>query len=87
MLEAPRIEIIKKHKDTYPNALCCIVFAPNFHNVGYEGIIERFGYLDNRSAEDIHFYCAGYGAYWSLDCFPDMKLVNVQKYQDGYPIP
>lgn len=75
MIEAPDFNAVKMHKDSCPDALCCIVFAPEFHKLGYEGIIDRCEYLNARSKESIHFYCAGYGAYWNNDYAPDMKSV------------
>lgn len=63
MIEAPDFNAIKEHPTNRRDALCCIVFAPKFHRPGYEGIISRCEYLNARSREYIHFYCAGYGAY------------------------
>lgn len=67
MIEAPDFNTIKRHGMNGGDALCCIVFAPKFHKSGYEGIIGRCEYLDARSNEPIHFYCAGYGAYWNTE--------------------
>ena len=58
MIEAPDFNTVKKHKTSGSGALCCIVLAPKFHKLGYEGIISRSDYLDERSKESIHFYCA-----------------------------
>lgn len=87
MLEAPNFQTIKNHIQAYPNAICCIVIAPYFHKIGFTSIIQRFGYLDHRSSEDIHFYCAGYGGYWNKDIFPDMEEIGITKYQAGASIP
>lgn len=76
MLEAPDLDIIKQHNNEYPNAICCILLAPEFDKLGFDSIIQRIGYLDLRSSEDIHFYCVGYGGYWNNNYAPDMKYIN-----------
>lgn len=79
MIEAPDFNTIKRHGMNGGDALCCIVFAPKFHKSGYEGIISRCEYLDARSNEHIHFYCAGYGAYWNTEYAPDMEPLAISK--------
>lgn len=76
MIPAPTLEHIKAHKDNYPNALCSILFAPPFSRIGREGIIPRFAYLDARSGQSIHFYCAGYMGYADGRKFPDMEEIG-----------
>lgn len=87
MLEAPKLQTIKEHKNKYLNTICCIVLAPKFHQLGFDNIIQRFGYLDHRSSEDIHFYCVGYGGYWNKIDVPDMEKIGINKYQSGIDIP
>lgn len=79
MIEAPSFNAVKKHKTCYRDTLCCIVFAPEFHKLGYEGIINRREYLHARSKEHIHFYCAGYGAYWNTEYAPDMAPLHISQ--------
>jgi hypothetical protein len=87
MLAAPSLRDILSHRQDHPGALCCILFAPPFSKVAREGIIPRIGYLNNRSATDIHFYCAGYGGYWHIDDFPDMEAIGDVRYDGGTVIP
>lgn len=79
MIEAPDFNAIKEHRTSCRDAMCCIVFAPKFHRSGYEGIISRCEYLNARSSEYIHFYCAGYGAYWNEEYAPDMEPLPISK--------
>lgn len=87
MLPAPTLNEVKLHPNKYPDALCCILFAPLFSKIGKEGVIPRVGYLNSRSAKDIHFYCAGYGGYWRREQFPDMEVVGDVRYEGGVSIP
>ncbi len=87
MLEAPNLSAVKEHMRQNTNAICCILFAPKFSQLGFEDIIHRFGYLDYRTGEDIHFYCAGYGGYWHPSDVPDMADIGIGKYQGGTEIP
>lgn len=83
MIEAPSLESIKQHKNEHSNAICCILLAPKFSKLGYEDIIKRFGYLDSRTGEKLHIYCAGYGAYWNDSYAPDKEDVGIAKYNNG----
>ncbi|WP_149206081.1 hypothetical protein [Flavobacterium johnsoniae] len=83
MIEAPSLNTIKQHRQEHSNAICCILFAPKFSKLGYEDIIKRFGYLDSRTGEKLHVYCAGYGAYWNDIYAPDKEDVGVAKYNNG----
>ncbi|MFV8465380.1 hypothetical protein [Flavobacterium sp. LB1P62] len=83
MIEAPSLNAIKQHRQEHNNAICCILFAPKFSKLGYEDIIKRFGYLDSRTSERLHVYCAGYGAYWNDIYAPDKEEVGVVKYSNG----
>ncbi|HEY5745312.1 MAG TPA: hypothetical protein VIU12_04465 [Chryseolinea sp.] len=87
MLEAPSLNAVRNDMKEHPSAICCILVAPNFSRLGYENIILRFGYLDYRTGEDIHFYCAGYGGYWNKGSVPDMTDIGIGKYEGGTVIP
>lgn len=87
MLEAPSFTKVKNHLEKKEKAICCILFAPEFSKAGFNEIISRFGYLDSRTGADIHFYCAGYGGYWSKSEVPDMQDIGVGKYEAGTRIP
>lgn len=87
MFPAPTLVDVLSHRQRYQNALCCILFAPPFTSVGKEGVIPRIAYLSDRSAEYVHFYCAGYGGYWHRDEFPDMQEIGDVHYPGGTVIP
>ena len=76
MLAAPTLDDVLSHSRKHPNALCCILFAPPFSKAAKEEVIPRIGYLNGRSAKDLHFYCAGYGGYWHRSDFPDMETIS-----------
>lgn len=76
MLPAPSLNDVLQHRERHPEALCCLLFAPPFSKPAKEGVIPRLGYLHHRSGDFIHFYCAGYGAYWHKDEFPDMEAID-----------
>lgn len=84
MIEAPSFESIKEHRQEHSNAICCILFAPKFSKLGYEEIVKRFGYLDRRTGDKLHIYCAGYGAYWNNEYAPDKEDVGIAKYNYDY---
>lgn len=87
MIPAPSIADISTHYSKYPGALCCILFAPLFSETARKGIIPRLEYLNERTADNINFYCAGYGKYWQRSDFPDMEEVNNDKSQQGKKSP
>jgi hypothetical protein len=87
MRAAPTLSDVKNHKNDKDIAMCCILIAPIFTNVGSEDVVPRIGYLDYRSAKYIHFYCAGYGGYWQKSHFPDMQEIGIGKYDEGTEIP
>ncbi len=47
----------------------------------------RLGYVDDRTGENVHFYCAGYGGYWHQSFVPDMKDLGEHTYRNGTMIP
>jgi hypothetical protein len=63
MIEAPTLQDIQKHRENFSNSLGAIIFAPKFSKRGYDEIIQRLEYLNRRTGKNLHFYCAGYGAY------------------------
>lgn len=63
MIEAPSLLEVRKHREKFPNSLGAIIFAPKFSKRGFDEIIQRLEYLNRRTGENLHFYCAGYGAY------------------------
>jgi hypothetical protein len=87
MLAAPKLADLTHHEREHPGALCCLLFAPPFSKTAKEGIVPRLGYLSSRSADDIDFYCAGYGGYWQKRDFPDMEFIGDVRYADGVRIP
>lgn len=87
MLEAPTLDHVMAHPRREDGAACCILLAPPFTKVGKDEIIPRLGYLDNRSAQYVHFYCAGYGGYWHPSFVPDMQDIGKVKYEGGTMIP
>ncbi len=87
MLPAPALQDVLNHKTREDNALCCILMAPPFTKVGKEGVVPRLGYLNDRSGNRVHFYCAGYGGYWRRSDFPDMEDLGEVRYEDGCVIP
>lgn len=87
MLEAPTFQHILAHRTRKDDAVCCILLAPKFTKIGQEEIIPRINYLDHRSAEHVHFYCAGYGAYGDRQRIPDMEKIGSVRYPNGVVIP
>lgn len=87
MLPAPTLADVLVHREHAPDALCAVLFAPPFSKVAAEGIIPRIAYLNERSKQTIHFYCAGYGGYWTEEQVPDMTSLTSVRYPDGTVIP
>jgi hypothetical protein len=83
VLFAPSLKEVLEHVSNQPNAVCCILFAPLFSKIAKEGVMQRLGYLNSRSANDVHFYCAGYGAFWPSKFFPDIEELGEHQYEDG----
>lgn len=61
-----------------------ILFAPPCTKVASERIVPRLGYLNARTAEHIHFFCAGYGGYGFAE---GAKPIGEVRYNDGVVIP
>ena len=87
MLPAPEFANVLKHRSLGYNPLCAILLAPLFTRVGEEDIIPRIGYLNDRTARNIHFYCAGYGGYWNYNTVPDMEEIGDVHYENNIVIP
>lgn len=87
MVEAPNLTDVKNHKNKLPDAMGCIIIAPKFHKKGFDEILQRLEYLNLRSGENLHLYCAGYGAYWNETIVPDMENINQSKISNNHIIP
>lgn len=87
MLPAPTLADVLVHRERSPDSLCAVLFAPPFSKVATEGVIPRIGYLNAHSKQAIHFYCAGYGGYWTEAEVPDMTPLRAVRYDDGTVIP
>lgn len=87
MIEAPNLDTVKTHENEYPNSMGCILIAPKFHKKGFDEIIQRLEYLNHRSGENLHFYCAGYGAYWNSEFTPDMEELGISRMFNNDAIP
>jgi len=83
MIDSPNLEKVKRHKANNPDAMGCILLAPKFHKKGFDEIIQRLEYLNQRSGQNLHFYCAGYGAYWNNEIAPDMEELNISLYHNS----
>ncbi len=87
MIETPTLEDLKNHRIEFPNSMACIIIAPKFSNKGYSDIMNRIGYLNLRSGQNLHFYCAGYGAYLPPSFAPDIERLPDGKVYEGTLIP
>ena len=84
MLPAPSLEELRHSLGHKRTPVVGILFAPPFTEIGCEKIVPRLGYLNARTAEFIHFFCAGYGGYHFAD---DAVSIGDIKYEDGTVIP
>lgn len=55
--------------------LAGILFARPTSSLAKEEIIPNLRYFHKRSANTTHFFCGGYGAYWSDGVYPDKTAV------------
>jgi len=67
----PRIKLV----DTSLRAIVGILFAQPTHKIVKDEILDNLEYFHERSGTAIHFFLAGYGAYWQPGYAPDMKKV------------
>ena len=63
MIEAPNLTNVTQHRNENPYGIKAILLAPKFNKRSFDDIIQRIEYLNIRSGNTLHFYCAGYGAY------------------------
>ncbi|MCS7068414.1 MAG: hypothetical protein NZN28_07270, partial [Meiothermus sp.] len=84
MLLAPSLKELREALKEKRTPLIGIIFAPPYTRVARERIVPRLGYLNARTAEHIHFFCAGYGAYGFAE---DAKPIGEVRYDDGRVIP
>jgi hypothetical protein len=84
MLPAPSLEELRRTLNEKPAALVGLLFAPPYTKVASETIVPRLGYLDARSGQFVHFFCAGYYGYGSPH---DGDPIGEMRYRDGTVIP
>jgi len=84
MYPAPSLEEMRRTLEQHRTDIIGVLFAPPFTKVGRENIAPRLGYLDGRTGQHIHFFCAGYGGYGFAD---DLVSVGEMRYDNGVVIP
>jgi hypothetical protein len=84
MLPIPSLDELRQPLQQKRTPVIGILFAPPYTKVGSERIVPRPGYLNARTAEYIHFFCAGYGGYHFAD---DARDIGEVSYEDGTVIP
>ena len=84
MLPAPSLRELRQVLEEKRTPIIGILFAPPYTQIAGERIVPRLGYLNARSAEHIHFFCAGYGGYGFAE---DAKPIGEVQYEDGVVIP
>lgn len=84
MYPAPSLEEMKRILQQHRTDIIGVLFAPPYTRVGRENIAPRLGYLDGRTGQHIHFFCAGYGGYGFAD---DIVPVGDMRYDNGVVIP
>lgn len=84
MLPAPSLEELHRTLSEKPAAVVGLLFAPPYTKVASETIVPRLGYLDHRSGQFVHFFCAGYYGYGSPY---DGDPIGEMRYPDGTVIP
>jgi hypothetical protein len=84
MLPAPSFKELRQNLKRKRTPIIGILFAPPYTKVARDGIVPRLGYLNARTAEYIHFFCAGYGGYGFAD---DAEPIGEVRYEDGVMIP
>jgi hypothetical protein len=71
MYTAPSLEKMRCTLKWHQTEIIGVLFAPPYTTVGRENIVPRLVYLDRRTGQHIHFFCAGYGEYqFADDCIP-----------------
>jgi hypothetical protein len=84
MYPAPSIEVMRRTLAAHRTDIIGLLFAPPYTDVGKENLAPRLGYLDGRSGQHIHFFCAGYGGYAFAD---DLQTIGELRYDNGVVIP
>src|SRR5437867_1147511 len=84
MFPAPSIEEMRRTLEQHRTDIIGLLFAPPYTRVGKENIAPRLGYLDGRSGQHIHFFCAGYGGYGFAE---DLVPIGDMRYDNGVVIP
>jgi len=84
MYPSPSFEVMRHTLTEHRTDIIGLLFAPPYTDVGKENLAPRLGYLDGRSGQHIHFFCAGYGGYGFAD---DLVPVGEMRYENGVVIP
>ena len=85
MIEAPNLTSVKEHREENLDGIAAILLVPKFNRKGFDDIIQRLEYLNRRLGKNLHFYCAGYGAY-QPDIEDTEKLnINFKYNENGIP--
>ena len=77
MLPAPSLTDVRQVLDFKKTPIVALLFAPPYTPVASERVVPRLGYLDARTGQSVHFFCAGYGGYWwptLHGCLPTRSL-------------
>ena len=53
-----------------------ILFARPSSDIAKREIVPNLDYFHHRSANTVHFFCAGYGAYWRPKDYPDSQVAT-----------
>jgi hypothetical protein len=85
MIPAPSLNEVRKTLGEKPAALIGLLFAPPSTKVGKEMLIPRLAYLDERSGQFIHFFCAGYAGYGNEQ--EHGEIICTLRYEGGTVIP
>lgn len=84
MYPAPSLKVMRRTLAEHRTEIIGLLFAPPYTEVGGEVLAPRLGYLDGRSGEHIHFFCAGYGGY---NFAADLEPITSMSYENGVVIP
>ena len=84
MLPAPSLDAVRGIVANTRTEIIGILFAPPYTDIGSEKIVPRLAYLDERTAQYIHFFCAGFGGYTFAD---DAEPIADITYENGTMIP
>jgi hypothetical protein len=76
VIPAPTLKIVAKELVQRPVPVIALLFAPPETAVGKERIVPRIGYLDERTADYVHFFCAGYSGFGSEMDVTDARQVT-----------